>query len=71
MLVHILWNPICTLIPNLLWLIYDAKIYMQANTHHRKHIEALPHHSYPLDPIPDPAVVEESQRITDEALGQR
>lgn len=48
----------------------DIRIY-QANEHHRKHLESLPSTSYPLEPLGDPAEVPESQRITDEVLGQR
>ncbi|KAF1962594.1 NADH-ubiquinone oxidoreductase [Byssothecium circinans] len=42
-----------------------------ANEHHRAHLESLPETSYPLGPRGDPAEVHESQRITDEPLGQR
>ncbi|KAF2734344.1 hypothetical protein EJ04DRAFT_466863 [Polyplosphaeria fusca] len=42
-----------------------------ANEHHRKHLESLPSTPYPLGPSGDPAEVQESQRITDEPLGQR
>jgi NADH dehydrogenase (ubiquinone) Fe-S protein 6 len=44
---------------------------LQANEHHRKHLESLPSTSYPLVPQGDAAEVPISQRITDEALGQR
>ncbi|KAE8447927.1 hypothetical protein EG329_009999 [Mollisiaceae sp. DMI_Dod_QoI] len=42
-----------------------------ANEHHRKHLESLPDTAYPLAPRGDAAEIPESQRITDEALGQR
>jgi NADH dehydrogenase (ubiquinone) Fe-S protein 6 len=44
---------------------------MQANEHHRKHLESLPETAYPLVAQGDAAEIPESQRITDEALGQR
>jgi hypothetical protein len=44
---------------------------LQANEHHRKHLEAQPTTSYPLAPTGHPAEVNESQRITDEPLAQR
>ncbi|KAK5146173.1 hypothetical protein LTR04_001106 [Oleoguttula sp. CCFEE 6159] len=43
----------------------------QANTHHRKTIEALPHTEYPLDPTSDPAEVPVSQSNTGRPLEQR
>ncbi|KAH0547830.1 hypothetical protein FGG08_000087 [Glutinoglossum americanum] len=43
----------------------------QANHHHKAHLESLPQTSYPLASEGDAAEVPESQRITDEALGQR
>ncbi|PVI04303.1 NADH-ubiquinone oxidoreductase [Periconia macrospinosa] len=42
-----------------------------ANEHHREYLQSLPETSYPLEFQGDPAEVEESQRITDEPLGQR
>ncbi|CZR61546.1 related to NADH2 dehydrogenase (ubiquinone) complex I 13K-A chain precursor [Phialocephala subalpina] len=42
-----------------------------ANEHHRAHLESLPDTAYPLAPRGDTAEIPESQRITDEALGQR
>ncbi|CAI6303803.1 unnamed protein product [Periconia digitata] len=42
-----------------------------ANEHHREHLASLPTTSYPLEPQGHPAEVEESQRITNEPLGQR
>jgi len=42
-----------------------------AHEHHRKHLESLPSTTYPLGPHGDAAEVPVSQRITDEALGQR
>ncbi|TVY75604.1 Lactobacillus shifted protein [Lachnellula suecica] len=42
-----------------------------ANEHHRAHLEAQSENPYPLEPQGNPAEVPESQRITDEALGQR
>ncbi|KAF2113793.1 NADH-ubiquinone oxidoreductase [Lophiotrema nucula] len=42
-----------------------------AHEHNRKLLEAQPTTSYPLGPRGDPAEVQESQRITDEPLGQR
>jgi len=42
-----------------------------ANEHHREHLESMPSTIYPLAPKGDAAEVPESQRITDEALGQR
>ncbi|KAI9676008.1 MAG: hypothetical protein M1817_000751 [Caeruleum heppii] len=43
----------------------------QAKEQHRKYLESLPSTPYPLKPLGDTAEVPESQRITDEALGQR
>ncbi|KAF7503760.1 hypothetical protein GJ744_003302 [Endocarpon pusillum] len=42
-----------------------------AHEHHRKYLESLPSTPYPLKPLGDPAEVPESQRVTDEPLGQR
>ncbi|KAH8805627.1 hypothetical protein F5884DRAFT_886071 [Xylogone sp. PMI_703] len=44
-----------------------------ANEHHRHHLESLPKEAvaYPLEPQGNAAEVPETQRITDEALGQR
>ncbi|TAQ87721.1 hypothetical protein B7494_g3940 [Chlorociboria aeruginascens] len=42
-----------------------------ANEHHRAHLESLPDTSYPLKTTGDAAEIPQSQRITDEALGQR
>ncbi|EPE33093.1 hypothetical protein GLAREA_06105 [Glarea lozoyensis ATCC 20868] len=42
-----------------------------ANEHHRAHLESLHTTPYPLEPQGKAAEVPESQRITDEALGQR
>merc|ERR1711881_767969 len=42
-----------------------------ANEHHRKHLESLPSTTYPLAPQGNAAEIPESQRITNEALGQR
>ncbi|TVY32941.1 Lactobacillus shifted protein [Lachnellula subtilissima] len=42
-----------------------------ANEHHRAHLESLSDTAYPLEAQGNPAEVPESQRITDEALGQR
>jgi len=42
-----------------------------ANEHHRKQLESLPETAYPLVAQGDAAEIPESQRITDEALGQR
>ncbi|KAI9860915.1 MAG: hypothetical protein M1813_005594 [Trichoglossum hirsutum] len=42
-----------------------------ANHHHRAHLESLPQTSYPLTSQGDTAVVPESQRVSDEPLGQR
>ncbi|KAF2663286.1 hypothetical protein BT63DRAFT_123766 [Microthyrium microscopicum] len=39
--------------------------------HHRKTLESLPSSPYPLAPTGDPAEVPETQRITNEPLGQR
>jgi len=55
--------------PKINWCTYCGLPF--ANEHHRKHIEAQPHHSYPLEPTGHPAEVQESQRITSEPLGQR
>ncbi|KAG0647527.1 Lactobacillus shifted [Hyphodiscus hymeniophilus] len=41
-----------------------------ANEHHRKHLESVDT-PYPLEAQGDPAEIPESQRITNEALGQR
>ncbi|MCJ1357562.1 MAG: hypothetical protein MMC33_007558 [Icmadophila ericetorum] len=43
----------------------------QAHTHHKKHLESLPSTPYPLRPTNDPVEVEEVQRVSDEAYGQR
>jgi NADH dehydrogenase (ubiquinone) Fe-S protein 6 len=45
----------------------------QAHEHHRAHLESLPESelSYPLGPKGNAAEVPESQRVTDEPLGQR
>ncbi|KAH7348687.1 hypothetical protein BKA65DRAFT_501153 [Rhexocercosporidium sp. MPI-PUGE-AT-0058] len=42
-----------------------------ANEHHREHLESLPSTTYPLAPQGNAAEIPESQRITNEALGQR
>ncbi|KAI9809488.1 MAG: hypothetical protein M1826_003879 [Phylliscum demangeonii] len=42
-----------------------------ANEHHRAHLQSLPRTSYPLEPTGDEAEVAETQRTTDEPLGQR
>ncbi|RDW65430.1 hypothetical protein BP5796_10122 [Coleophoma crateriformis] len=42
-----------------------------ANEHHREHLASLSSTSYPLGPTGHEAEVSESQRITEEALGQR
>ncbi|ESZ97189.1 NADH-ubiquinone oxidoreductase [Sclerotinia borealis F-4128] len=42
-----------------------------ANEHHRAHLQSLPVTAYPLEAQGHPAEVNESQRVTDEALGQR
>ncbi|EKD21282.1 uncharacterized protein L3040_000678 [Drepanopeziza brunnea f. sp. 'multigermtubi'] len=42
-----------------------------ANEHHRAHLESLPETAYPLAPQGTAAEINESQRITNEALGQR
>jgi len=55
--------------PQINWCTYCGVPF--ANEHHRKHIEALPNPSYPLEPTGDAAEVQESQRITDEPLGHR
>ena len=52
-------------------LINSATNPWQANEHHRTHIESLPSTSYPIAPTGDPAEVPESQRVSDEPLGQR
>ena len=46
---------------------------MQANEQHRKHLESLPADQlpYPLEARGNAAEAPESQRITDEPLGQR
>jgi len=45
----------------------------EANEQHRKHLESLPADQlpYPLEAKGNPAEIQESQRITDEPLGQR
>ncbi|KAE9963796.1 hypothetical protein BLS_008905 [Venturia inaequalis] len=42
-----------------------------ANEHHRAYLESLPSTPYPLTATGDPAQVPESQRVSDEPLGQR
>jgi NADH dehydrogenase (ubiquinone) Fe-S protein 6 len=44
---------------------------VQAHEHHRKLLESQPKTSYPLVPQGEHTEVGESQRVTDEALGQR
>ncbi len=44
---------------------------LQAHEHHRKLLESQPSTSFPLDPVGDAAEVPESQRVSDEAFGQR
>jgi len=55
--------------PQINWCTYCGVPF--ANEHHRKHIESLPSNSYPLTPEGHSAEVPESQRVTDEPLGQR
>jgi len=55
--------------PQICWCTYCGLPF--AHEHHRKHIESLPSTSYPLNPTGDAAEVPESQRVTDEPLGQR
>ncbi|KAF2269408.1 NADH-ubiquinone oxidoreductase [Lojkania enalia] len=55
--------------PQICWCTYCGLPF--AHEHHRKHLESQPSTSYPLGPRGDPAEVPESQRITDEPLGQR
>ncbi|KAF2646877.1 hypothetical protein P280DRAFT_465030 [Massarina eburnea CBS 473.64] len=55
--------------PQICWCTYCGVPF--AHEHHRAHLESLPETSYPLSPQGDPAEVNESQRITDEPLGQR
>ncbi|KAF2191773.1 NADH-ubiquinone oxidoreductase [Zopfia rhizophila CBS 207.26] len=55
--------------PQICWCTYCGLPF--AHEHHRKHLESLPSTSYPLTSAGDPAEVSESQRITDEPLGQR
>ncbi|KAF2465187.1 NADH-ubiquinone oxidoreductase [Lindgomyces ingoldianus] len=55
--------------PKICWCTYCGLPF--AHEHHRKHLESLPSTPYPLGPTGDPAEVPESQRITDEPLGQR
>ncbi|KAF2403066.1 NADH-ubiquinone oxidoreductase [Trichodelitschia bisporula] len=55
--------------PKICWCTYCGLPF--ANEHHRKHLESLPSTSYPLTASEDPAVVVESQRVTDEPFGQR
>ncbi|KAI9756796.1 MAG: Insulinase (Peptidase M16) [Chaenotheca gracillima] len=43
----------------------------QAHEHHREYLESLPSTTYPLTAQGDAAEVPESQRITEEPLGQR
>lgn len=44
---------------------------LQAHEHHRKLLESQPSTSFPLEPVGDAAEVPESQRVSDEAFGQR
>ncbi|KAI9830044.1 MAG: hypothetical protein M1819_005874 [Sarea resinae] len=55
--------------PQICWCTYCGVPF--AHEKHRAHLESLPKTSYPLGPTGDAAEVEESQRITDEAFGQR
>ncbi|KAJ4293512.1 hypothetical protein N0V90_008795 [Kalmusia sp. IMI 367209] len=57
--------------PQICWCTYCGLPF--AHEHHRAHLESLPESqlAYPLAPKGDPAEVSESQRITNEPLGQR
>ncbi|KAJ4377223.1 hypothetical protein N0V83_000046 [Neocucurbitaria cava] len=57
--------------PQICWCTYCGLPF--AHEHHRAHLESLPESelSYPLGPKGDVAEVSESQRVTDEPLGQR
>ncbi|KAF2841157.1 NADH-ubiquinone oxidoreductase [Patellaria atrata CBS 101060] len=55
--------------PDICWCTYCGVPY--AHEHHRAHLESLPSTTYPLAPTGDPVEVSESQRITNEPLGQR
>lgn len=48
-----------------------ADFALQAQEHHRKYLESLPSTSYPLEPTGARAEINESQRVSDEPLGQR
>ena len=49
----------------------DVLTLNQANEHHRAHLEAQVETSYPLKSLRAAEEVNETQRITNEALGQR
>ncbi|QDS68731.1 hypothetical protein FKW77_004436 [Venturia effusa] len=55
--------------PQICWCTYCGLPF--ANEHHKAHLESLPSTSYPLIAAGDPAQVPESQRVSDEPLGQR
>ncbi|KAF2023480.1 NADH-ubiquinone oxidoreductase [Setomelanomma holmii] len=57
--------------PEICWCTYCGLPF--AHEHHRKHLESLPPSElgFPLEPTGDVAEVGESQRVTDEPLGQR
>ncbi|KAF2279896.1 NADH-ubiquinone oxidoreductase [Westerdykella ornata] len=55
--------------PQICWCTYCGVPF--ANEHHRKHLESLPHTSYPLEPTGDKFEVGETQRVSDDVLGQR
>ncbi|KAH8732124.1 NADH-ubiquinone oxidoreductase [Phaeosphaeriaceae sp. PMI808] len=57
--------------PKINWCTYCGVPF--AHEHHRAHLESLPASelSYPLEPTGDAAEVGETQRVTDEPLGQR
>ncbi|KAF2871154.1 hypothetical protein BDV95DRAFT_573394 [Massariosphaeria phaeospora] len=42
-----------------------------ANEHHKEYLQSLPETSYPLEPTGNQFEVQETQRVTDEPLGQR
>jgi hypothetical protein len=80
---HILWSALCKSTPNSIILTLNLGFdintvhlliptrLQQAHNHHRKYLESLPSTPYPLKPVGDPAEVPESQRVTDDPLGQR
>ena len=52
---------------------FEADLWIQANTQHRKYLESLPTTTYPLESQGNAAEVDPvpPQKVTDEAFAQR